>query len=682
MNFKSIRMRTLAYILPFVLGIMVLLSFLSYSYSKNLINQEIEEKMNYNMFQVIEAIDKILIQHSRIPESLARLVEASGNQLTKEQYIEILKKTISINQDTFGAGIWFEPYRYSENVQYFGPYVYKDGSSAVVTLDYETPEYNYPSWDWYKMGMNISQSVVWSAPYYDETTNVTMITTSAPFYDSNGKFIGLTTGDVDLVNLQNLISEIKVGEKGEAFLLSKDGTYIAHPNAELVMKKKITESENTSLATLGAEILEKKGGQAAYTDNDGSVRIYYTSFDETGWILGLSIPENELFGPLKSLMTKLLLIICASLLIVVLIVFLYSQYITNSIRKVNDFSKTIAQGDLSSSLDSKSKDELGQMSNHLNTMTASMRTMIKDVMHNIDQLVETSQSLATGAEQTQKANEQIAETMQSLALGKDEEQKITDNTAKTAEEIAKGIEHIANNIQTVADTTVETSRLAQNGNQVVDLAISQMEKIHKNVLTSGNVVNQLGEKSNQIGEIVSLITSISDQTNLLALNAAIEAARAGEHGKGFAVVADEVRKLAEQSGKAAGNITSLIQEIQKDIGSAIATMQEGTQSVEQGITMVDDAGTSFHSILDAINSISGQMQDIAAVIEEIAAETETMVGSMEHITSLSQQSLENIESTAAASEEQTALGREISDAALTLSQMSESLMQQVNKFKL
>jgi len=681
MRIKSIRTRTLVYILPLTIAIMIALSALSFISFRGVIDEEMDDKLKYQIGQVAEMTNKLLIQHSRIPEVLARFVELMGNKLTKEEYISILKKIVTTNADTFGTGIWFEPYRYSKDVKYFGPYVYKEGDEIKVTLEYEEEWYDYPSWPWYKMAVNTRKSIEWSEPFYDETTGVTMITASAPFYDQEGKLLGLTTGDIDLAHLQDMIAGMKVGNTGYVFLLSKDGQYIASPDKELVMKRRITDSENKSLADLGMQIIKNREGIGYYTEGDEKIRVCYTLLPETGWFVCAAIPESELFAPVQGLLIRLLLIMLISILAIVYAVFHYSSYISRNILKVNEFSKKIALGDLSSGLSLKSEDELGEMAGNLNTMAESMRSIIKNILNSTDQLLQTGQLLNTSAENTTKASEQVASTMLNLSLDKEKEQKIIDATSTSAEEIAKGVEQIAHTVQNVAQAAINSAQEADKGDEVITSAVTQTQKIDNDTRTIEDKISQLEEKSNQVGEIVSRITSIAEQTNLLALNAAIEAARAGEHGKGFAVVAEEVSKLAEESRQAAENIEKIIDTIKKDVRMASIAAKEGTQSVKDGIALVNNAGESFNTILEGVTSISNQLQDVAAIVEEISAETQTMASSMEQVTSISQGSLSDIENVAAATEEQTSLNREVSEVAVRLSRMAEELKQLVSKFK-
>lgn len=686
MRIRSIRMRTLLLILPLVLATLVIMSYTSYQYSRELINNEIQQKMDFNIGQTVESINRILVEHSRIPEVLARSVEASGSSLTKQQYLDILKRIITANDSTLGAGIWYEPYAYATDQQYFGPYVYKDGANVVETLDYEAADYDYPNQSWYTMAKGVSAPVVWSDPYYDETTGITMITAAAPYYDPSGKLLGVTTGDVDLAKLQTLVNGIRVGETGNAFLLGNDGTYIAFndegADVQRQMQVKISEDENASLKELGAVMSQNGSGKGTYQLNGETMQTYYTRLDQTGWVLALSIPEKELYSALNSLMMRSVIIIAAATLIIVLGVSYYSNYIRKGLQQVNEFSCTIAGGDLTHAMETTAEDEIGQMIVNLNAMVRAMREVISDVAGNITNLVRTSGSLAEGADQTQRANEQIAETMQELAHRKNEEQRILIGAYDTTHQLSESMRAISGTVQQAATAAEQASSQSGAGNRIVTDAITQMKAINTHVRTASDVVNLLGDKSKEIDQIVALITSISEQTNLLALNAAIEAARAGEHGRGFAVVAEEVRKLAEQSGVAADNIAQLIKIIQSEISNAVAAMMTGTQSAEQGIILVEQAGGSFGSITDAIDSVSHQVHAVAATVEALYGSTAALTDSMDTLSGLSTASLEGIESIAAAVEEQAALAREVSDAASSLSGMSGSLEGDARKFKL
>jgi methyl-accepting chemotaxis protein len=680
MKFKSIQMRTLVMILPMVLVTLIMMSYISYQYSIQLINREIDEKIGFSISDTVGSIKRILVEHSRIPEVLARTTEATSSKLTKAEYMEVLKKIITANGNTLGAGIWYEPFKYAPGEKYFGPYVYKDGDNMIETLDYEDPAYDFPNQAWYTMGKDIQTSVVWSDPYFDEASGITMITCTAPMYDKSGKFMGVTTGDVDLISLQTLIGSIKIGESGRAFLLGKDGLYLASADAAKQMKTNISEESN--MADLVAAIAKSPQGQSEYTENGDVWKSYYKQLDETGWTLVMAIPKNELYSALQALLIRSAMVIVIATLVIIIVVSMFSSNIKKRLQKVNDFSRTLASGDLTHTIQSDDADEVGQMIANLNGMVEALRHVVSDVTQNVGKLVDTSANLADGADQTQKANEQIADTMQAIAQQKIDEQRIFSEAYEMSNGNMETMLKISSTMKQVSASTGESSSVASAGNKVVLESVAQMKQINDKVKTASTVVNLLGEKSKEIGDIISLITSISEQTNLLALNAAIEAARAGEHGRGFAVVADEVRKLAEQSGRAADNIGHLIKIIQSEISNAVSSMADGTKSAEAGIVMIEQAGGSFEIISKAVASISNQVKDVEGIIQGLNENTKHLSHSMDSLASKSSDSLEGIESIAAAVEEQAAMAKEVSNVATSLSSMSNDLLGDIQHFKL
>ncbi|MFT5871702.1 MAG: methyl-accepting chemotaxis protein [Clostridium sp.] len=684
MNFtkiKSIKNLILISILPVVLISLALIGIFSNYTSKKLITAEIENRMKHQLQETINLIDKDMQKHAQIAVDLGKFIGTSRLVLNKATIIKTQEEVLSTNKDTLGVGVWFEPYKYNKDVKFFGPYAYKDVGSTKVTEDYETEEYNYPSYSWYTIGKNTEKNIAWQDPYYDDKLK-TILTATSPIYDDNKKFIGVVTADMSLTTIQENIKNIKVGQTGKAVLLGKDGTYLAGVSEESVMKIKATEDKNTSISKMGQAILKNKEGASFFEDENGKNLVYYKQIPELGWNLVLSIPEKELYAPINKLLISIIIIILIACVLVTLVVSIFSGYITKNVKEVNELSHSIADGDLTQFIKVRSENELGSMGNNLNKMTNNLRELVQKVSGSLEGLIATSEELTASSDQTQQSAEQVSIAIGQVAIGSGEQVVMTNDTTKIAEEIFTGMEQISNNIQTVTNTSLEASKRAEKGNNVVSSAIVQMNNISDKVAVSTQAVSILGDKSKEIGSIVSLITSIAGQTNLLALNAAIEAARAGEQGRGFAVVADEVRKLAEQSASAAGNISGLINEIQKEIVNAVNAMDNGTIAVNDGIDMVNQAGKSFGEILEDINYIASQMQDVSAVTEEIGAGTHNMIGAIGNVAKISTESSENAENVVAASQEQTALMKEVANAAESLTEMAMELQSLMSNFRL
>ncbi|MNJ56966.1 Methyl-accepting chemotaxis protein McpA [compost metagenome] len=208
-----------------------------------------------------------------------------------------------------------------------------------------------------------------------------------------------------------------------------------------------------------------------------------------------------------------------------------------------------------------------------------------------------------------------------------------------------------------------------------------MNSVQESITSLSELMAGLGERSAQIGTITEVINGIAGQTNLLALNAAIEAARAGEHGRGFAVVADEVRKLAEESSASAQQITGLVQLIQQDTRHAVEAVKANGVETQSGMEIVTNAGYVFKEILNAVNKVAGEIQEVSAGAEQIAASSDEVVKFMEQISTISEAASGGTHNVSAATEEQLASMEEIASSAASLSKMAEQLQEQVNKFK-
>jgi methyl-accepting chemotaxis protein len=359
-----------------------------------------------------------------------------------------------------------------------------------------------------------------------------------------------------------------------------------------------------------------------------------------------------------------------------------SRAITKPMDSMLNASNKVAAGDLTVMVTSDSKDEVGQLGSAIQLMTTSLKGVLGKVQASAMSVSSTAQELSASSEEMKASTDQISSTTQDIATGVAQQATKMAEVSRAMKEMADSVQQVATNSQKAAEGANSASTTAQNvGKMSVDVA-NKMNEIQATVDNSAVVIKALDGKSQQIGEIIGVITNIADQTNLLALNAAIEAARAGEHGRGFAVVADEVRKLAEESRGAANQITGLIKDIQQGTKSAVTTMEQGTKTVGEGAKTIGETVTAINQIVKAAAEVATMVQEIAAAAEEQSASVEEVTASIEDLSAISEESAAGTQETSAAAEEQSASMDQLVNAAQDLARLSNELQTEVAKFNI
>ncbi|MBP1157318.1 MULTISPECIES: methyl-accepting chemotaxis protein [unclassified Paenibacillus] len=442
---------------------------------------------------------------------------------------------------------------------------------------------------------------------------------------------GIVGATLKLSKMAEQVKNIKVGQKGYVIIMDKDQKIIIHPTEKPGSK---SESEST------AKFYEKASGTVDVNFNGEQKKAVFVTNPDTGWkIIGI-VDVSEITEATRGIFLTTIAVIAVAMALGILLVFWIVRSITTPLRELMNSTEEIADGNLTEEIVIRSNDELGQLSVSVNQMVHKLRGLIGGVIDS--------------SERVTAASEQISATTQEIAGGNASQAEAAQNMQELFNELSVAINSVAESAEEAAEMASKTTGIAHEGGDIVKKSITGMTQV-------SSQMTRLEEDSNKIGDIIEVIDDIAEQTNLLALNAAIEAARAGEQGRGFAVVADEVRKLAERSGDATKQITAIIKGMQENTRKSV-------MAVSEGVNHSEETGKAFERIIEMINETERKVGEIAVACEEQAAQSNEVMHSIENISSATEQA-------AAASEETAA-------TAQSLSQLAEGLNESVSIFKI
>ncbi|WP_332649955.1 HAMP domain-containing methyl-accepting chemotaxis protein [Lysinibacillus sp. 54212] len=375
-------------------------------------------------------------------------------------------------------------------------------------------------------------------------------------------------------------------------------------------------------------------------------------------------------------------LIVATIIAAILTTIFMNRIIALPLRKLQQSVQVIAAGDLTQEdMVIRSKDEVGQLTQSFNTMKDTIRKLITSLSTSAEQLSAAAEELTASTQEVTLTSINVADRAEISAENTQAAAASAKESAIAMDETSSAVQRIAESAQTLHLTASDTSTIADQGESNISSAERQMTTIYESTKLTTELIQKLSVQSMEIENITKVITSITEQTNLLALNAAIEAARAGEHGKGFAVVADEVRKLAEESNASASQITALTTEIQSDTKNVEEAIQQSLATVEAGVGIIQNAGLSFNQIVGAVDSMKAQIEDISAVTEEISAAAEEVAASVSEISSSATTNAEDTLMANSAMQQQVSTLKEISVVSTELSNRAVELQNAVNHFK-
>jgi len=361
--------------------------------------------------------------------------------------------------------------------------------------------------------------------------------------------------------------------------------------------------------------------------------------------------------------------------------FLIAFTVYMPLRRITTAVTRISEGDLTHFIPVRADDEPARVAKLVNVMIEKISGLIGKTSQLAVSVNQASNELVNSTEHSAVAMEKMTYQVEDMNKSTKNQANLTSASKLSINEMSLAIRQLAENAREVSNSADTATTRAEEGERQVGQAISQINIIRDTVNSTAGIVEGLGLKSEEIGQIVDLITAIANQTNLLALNAAIEAARAGEQGRGFAVVAEEVRKLAEESADAAQRIFGLVKEIQNEAQRAVQAMQNGTREVKNGTEVVTRAGEAFKYIIQAVSTVNTQIQAMTGASNRMAASAETVIDSIEQTSSASELNSRAAQTISELAEAQMAGIEEISASLENLNTIVVELREAISYFK-
>ncbi|APF23463.1 methyl-accepting chemotaxis protein [Clostridium butyricum] len=668
---SSFKLKLLSGILPIVIMGMGILSFYTvYKFNESIENSTIKrmtENVN-NMSDIInEWIDgKLLEVRSTANTPTAKLISSNI------EAVDEFNKNRILNLEKDYPGEYDNAAVISFN---------NDGISRAQYANGKTVNGDVSEKQWYKDLMT-GRSYNISNPVISKGSGKTLIVIGAAVKDDSDNIIGDMISAVNISRIQEKINEFKFGENGYSILISDDGTIITHPDESLIMKSKITELDDSDMVNLGKEMLKSDSGDFKFGVGDNKSIAFYKKIPLTNWSVASVISERELFAEGRSLVTTLTMVSVIIIIIIAGIIIFMANKFSKPLRKLCDFSSEIAQGNLTCELNINRSDEIGQVADTLKNTSYELRNMVIDISTSANEVNKLADDVNEAIKQSLLGTEEITKSMEQISRGAINQAENADKASEITGELVDEIKSVVDKCNYMNGIVNDSIKMSTIGTERVQNAVENIKSIEKINNESIEQTLNLLEKSNEIGQIVNVISEIAEQTNLLALNASIEAARAGEQGKGFAVVASQVGELAKQSNEAAKKIENIIRGIQQQVQVIDKQMKFGAAEVANGVETTKSVSENFTEIEKTFKEIESVVLEVFHASNIMEEKAHTTSNSIKEVAGVTEENSSATEEVTAANEEQSASMQQIAETTSKLDELIENLNETIKKFKI
>jgi len=694
---RSIKFKIFLSILICSILISILVGFESISNSTNVAEADSREKLNLmcqnKTNELNSKIGKVEASVNTLSEIALETLDDVNKFSSDEQYVKNYQDKIEpiakkFGENTDGAMTFYIRFNPKFTVPTSGIFYSKQDEKSSFEKLTPTDFSKYDPTDmahvgWYYTPVN-AKKPTWLDPYLNSNINVYMVSYVVPLF-KDGKSIGIVGMDINFKNIQDIVQDTKVYDTGYAFLVNGQYEVMYHPN--LSVKDNLSTVENGSLKGLTDEMSKNKVSekQYSYTYKGISKNVSYSHLSN-GWVFALGAPVNEILKQSNNIIRIISMSIIVGLIISIIVAFYVGNIISKPIIKMTSIIKKTGDLDLTydNDFDSllKQKDEIGELSKAFNNMRNEFVIFIKQTLENSKDMKVGSEKLAYTVEELTIKAENIETIVGNIANDVQE-------TSSSSEEISASIQEVDSNINMLSNRALEGSNIASKSKERAievkkngTISIEETRKLYNEKKEKGLKAIEDGKIVDNIKVMADTISSISEQTNLLALNAAIEAARAGEQGKGFAVVADEVKKLAEQSSQAVASIQNTIIKVQEAFKNLSDNSKDVLnfilENVDPQFEAMKSTGDKYYEDAEFVTNMSNE---IASMSEELTATINQVSEAVQSTAETAQKSSESTETIKERIYETTKAIEQVAITSQNQADLAEKLNEMVNRFK-
>ena len=618
---------------------LVIGGFLAFNYNfyDNIVHEYVDKQASVTMQMTHSKTKSVFTAVEKVANGMACFIK--NMDYTQNNVKKIIKETIIKNEEIYGSTIAFAPNTLGEKPMYFSPYFYRNNGEIKYT-DLASPDYFYPEWAWYTKPIAQKKSL-WSDPYFDEGAgNILMTTYSVPVFDDpalKNNPIAVITSDISLTWLQDLISNFKMFDSGYSFIITDKKQFLAHPETDKLLKdihpQDLSIKDHDVFESLMDSIYTSKYGISKFVNTDGDTEyLYYHPLGINNWFVCIQIPENEIMADLFNYYFISLLLAFIALILFSSIFIMIVKSISKPLNIAIRSAESVAQGDIDQArsisrstieqlLKTKNKSTNQQFKNEIIRLFYAVYRMT----HNLDSLIG---QVRNSQLQVNSSANQITASATMLESTVSEQAVATFEITNASKQINQTTEKLESSVQTVNSSINKATEMTMAGKDKLIAIENEMKGLITATKNVSNRLTVINNKTNKISAIIETINKISDQTNLLSMNAAIEAEKAGEYGKGFSVVAREISRLADQTAAATDDIEYMVDEMLSSVTLGVNEVEKFTLQVRNGAGHISLTSGQLNESIEYVNSLSPQFKTLSSYVNQQANDSKLINDSM------------------------------------------------------